>query len=262
VGSHTRDDSSLCAVVLAAGLGTRLRPVTTYRPKALCPVNNRTLVDRAVDSVRPFAHDVAVNMHYLADQVCDHFAGQSVHLSNESDQLLGSAGALGHLREWIAGRAVLVRNADAFLAADLSELVADWDGSRPRLLGRVREGRSDFGNVQYVGACLLPAASVLDCPDRFASLLQVVWAPAWGRGDLQFVMTSGEFVDCGTPADYLRANLVASGGASVVGPGAVVLGRLDRSVVWPGGFVGPTEHLHDCIRIGRDVTVQAGEHQR
>ncbi|MEI8081899.1 MAG: NTP transferase domain-containing protein [Actinomycetes bacterium] len=259
MATRGQDGSSLCAVVLAAGLGTRLRPLTTFRPKALCPVNNRTLVDRAVDSVRPFTADIAVNVHYLADQLREHFAGQHVHISDESAGLLGSAGALGHLRDWIDGRPVLVRNADAFLTADLSELVAGWDGTRPRLLGRARDGASDFGSIQYVGSCVLPAAAVSACPDEFASLLEVVWRPAFQAGDIEFVMMSGEFVDCGTAADYLQANLIASGGASVVGQGAMVLGRLDRSVVWPDGFVGPDEHLHECIRVGRDVTIQAGQ---
>ena len=71
------------------------------------------------------------------------------------------------------------------------------------------------------------------------------------------MITSGDFVDCGTPHDYLRANLLASGGASVVGAGAVVEGTLDRAVVWPDAHVGAAEHLHDCIRVGHDLTVDA-----
>ena len=50
----------LCAVILAAGVGARLRPLTDIRPKALCPVGNVPLLDRALDSVRPYAADVAV----------------------------------------------------------------------------------------------------------------------------------------------------------------------------------------------------------
>lgn len=215
------------------------------------------LIDLALDSVEPFADDVAVNVHYLADLVRAHLVGRPIHISDETDRLLGSAGALGHLREWIAGRAVLLRNADAFLTDDLRELVADWDGARPRLLGVRRGVPSDFGDIAFVGACLLPADAVLKLPDDFASLLQLVWRPAWEVGELEFVMARGEFVDCGTPRDYLRANLIASGGRSVFGADAVVLGQVDRVVIWPGGYVGPDEQLSDCIRMGRDVTVRA-----
>ncbi len=74
-------------------------------------------------------------------------------------------------------------------------------------------------------------------------------------------MTDAVFVDCGTPADYLWANLHASGGESVVGRGAVVEGLLTRSVVWDGAFVGRGEHLIETIRAGdrsTPVTVAVG----
>ena len=62
-------------------------------------------------------------------------------------------------------------------------------------------------------------------------------------------------MDCGTPADYLRANLVASGGEPVVEPGADVQGELVRSVVWAGERVGPEERLVDAVRAA-GVTLQ------
>ena len=227
------------------------------RPKALCPVNNVALLDLAIASVQPHARDIAVNVHYLGDLVRAHLRGSDVVISDETSQLLGSAGAVGHLHEWIDGRAVLVRNSDAYLTDDLHSLVSGWDGSRPRILG-VDLGRpSDFGSIQYVGACLLPGALAAQLPDRFASLYDLVWAPAWTSGDLEIVRSAGEFWDCGTPRDYLRANLAASGGANVIGAGATVAGSLDRVVVWDGGYVGPDEHLRTCIRVGRDVTVDA-----
>ena len=247
----------LCAVVLAAGMGTRLRPLTDHLPKALCPVGNVPLLDLALASVAPYADDVAVNVHYLPAMVRAHCADRRVHLSDETGRLLGSGGALGHLRSWIAGRPVLVRNVDAYLTGDLSVLVSGWDGVRPRILGIDRGTASDFGNWRYVGACLIPAVAAAALPDDVASLFEHVWQPAWLRGDLEIVPAQGVVVDCGTPHDYLAANLIASGGRSVVGPGADVRGRLERAVVWPGGHVGAGEVLVDCIRVGRDVTVDA-----
>lgn len=242
-------------MILAAGRGTRLRPLTNFLPKALCPINNVALLDLALASVKPFATGVAVNVHHRSQDIIGHLAESDVHVSDESDRLLGSAGALGRLAPWIDGRPVLLRNADAYLSEGLEGLVAGWGGDTIRLLGRKREGPSDFGDVQYVGACLLPATLVATLSAVPSGLYDLVWRPAWERGELELVLAEGQFADCGTPHEYLRANLIASGGASVVGAGAVVRGRIERCVVWPGASVSPGETLHDCVRVGSDLTV-------
>jgi ADP-glucose pyrophosphorylase len=70
------------------------------------------------------------------------------------------------------------------------------------------------------------------------------------------VEVRGSAIDCGTPADYLRANLHVSHGASVVDPTAVVEGSITRCVVWPGAHVAHDEVLVDSIRTPL-VTVHA-----
>jgi mannose-1-phosphate guanylyltransferase/MurNAc alpha-1-phosphate uridylyltransferase len=75
--------------------------------------------------------------------------------------------------------------------------------------------------------------------------------------DLDLVTTDAVAIDCGTPPRYLRANLHASGGASVIGQGAVVRGELVRSVAWPGARVAPGERLVESIRVGSNLTVEA-----
>src|SRR5687767_13297205 len=102
---------SLAAIVLAAGFGTRLSPLTRVRPKALCPVGNVPLVDLAITRVSTVTSDVAVNVHAGRDLLLRHLAGR-VHLSVEEEHPLGAAGAIGHLRAWLDGRPVLVTNAD------------------------------------------------------------------------------------------------------------------------------------------------------
>ena len=115
------------AMLLAAGRGERLRPLTDTRPKALLPVDGVPLVDLAIERLRPHVAEVAVNAHYLHDQLERHLAGRDVHVSVEQPVALGTAGALGALRDWIAGRDVLVTNADAWYG-DQPGLVspADW----------------------------------------------------------------------------------------------------------------------------------------
>ena len=262
--TEPRDD--LAAVVLAAGFGTRLRPLTDLRPKALCPVGNVALVDLAIARVAPHAADVAVNVHAHAALLHAHLAspaalaanlGRALHVSDEQPVPLGSGGALGHLHDWIAGRPVLVTNVDAYLEDDLAALVEGWDGERPRLLVRTGGVPADFGPHHYVGACVVPAADAAALPDAFAGLHREVWWPEWTAGRLEVVEARGAAIDCGTPSDYLRANLHASGGVSVVGVGAVVRGELERAVVWPGGVVAEGERLVEAIRVGADLTVAA-----
>ena len=79
----------LAGIVLSAGGGTRLSPLTRLRPKALCPVGAVPLVDRAIERLGEVTSDVAVNVHHGREQVEDHLAGR-VHLAVE-EVLLGTA---------------------------------------------------------------------------------------------------------------------------------------------------------------------------
>lgn len=250
--------SAPVGVVLAAGRGTRLRPLTDVRPKPLCPLGPlgaTTLLDAALERVAPHVARTAVNAHHLADQVVEHLAGR-VHLSVE-ERLLGTGGALVRLRGFLDGAPVLLHNGDAHLGGRLDRLVDGWDGERCRLLV-VRTGRpADFGDARYVGAALLPAAALAALPDGPGGLYEPLWRPAWDAGRLELVEHDDVAVDCGTPSDYLRANLLVSGGRSVVGAGAVVEGSLERSLVWPGGRVRRGEHLVESVRVGEDLTVAA-----
>lgn len=245
----------LVGMVLAAGAGNRLGPLTDLRPKPLCPVANRPLLNWALDRVRPHVSRTAVNAHHLAGQIDAHLRGSGVKVSHEP-ALLGSAGALGHLSGWIGEADVLLHNADSWLTDDLSELMAGWSGEFPRLLvTEAGDEPADFGDWRYVGVSLLPHRFVEALPNRFAGLYPLVWGPAHERGELEFVRVRGDVVDCGTPADYLRANLVANGGRSVVGDGAVVEGVLIDSVVWPGCTVGADEVLRQAVRADGGLTV-------
>lgn len=252
------NSDGLAAVVLAAGAGVRLRPLTDILPKALCPVDNVPLVDLALDRVLGLTGDVAVNVHHGRPQMEAHLAAGRVHLSIEEPEALGTAGALGHLRAWLDGRATLVANADAWHRADLACLVEGWDGERTRLLAVHDPDWGDFGPWRYCGAALLPWAEVRTLPATPAGLYEVSWRRRWTEGLVELVPMSGPYFDCGTPAEYLAANLAASGGRSVVGPGARVDGELVRSVVWAGGVVRRGERLVESIRVGETLTVAAG----
>jgi hypothetical protein len=249
-------------VALAAGAGTRLRPLTELRPKALCPVGGRALVDLALDrlaaQVGAGLERLAVNAHHHADQVVAHCRDRA-RLQIEDGEALGTAGAVGRLRPWLDGRDALVTNADSYLPGGLAGFTDGWDGDRCRLLcadvpagGRADFVAEDGTGLRYVGACLLPWRRIRDLSPTPSGLYEVLWRAdvAAGALDLVRIPAAGTAIDCGRPVDYLAANLHASGGANVIGAGATVLGRLERSVVWDGAWVGPDEVLREQIRAG------------
>jgi len=86
------------AMVLAAGLGLRMRPLTARMPKPLVPVAGRALLDHVLDKLGDAGvSDAIVNVHYLPDQIIDHVATRAkphVTISDERDQVLGTGGGV------------------------------------------------------------------------------------------------------------------------------------------------------------------------
>ncbi|MGK2949683.1 MAG: sugar phosphate nucleotidyltransferase [Acidimicrobiales bacterium] len=241
----------IAGVVLAAGRGTRLRPLTRLRSKALCPVGNVPLVDLALERVRPAVARVAVNLHHGRKALDAHLA-PDVHRSVEAERPLGTAGALGHLRPWLDGSPALVVNADAWCPGSLATFVDGWDGERIRLL--LHDDDALHPTSQIAGA-LMPWTDVAGLLAEPSGLYEVSWRAAAEAGRVEVVRHDGRFVDCGTPQQYLEANLTASGGESVVEDGAVVEGTIERCVVWAGAKVHRNEHLVNAIRARGRVTV-------
>src|SRR2546423_887966 len=152
--------ADVAALVLAAGAGTRLRPLTTIRPKPLCPVDNVPLIDLALQEVTALLGLVgpdrlAVNANHLAEQIVGHI-GDRATLSVERPVALGTAGAIGRLRDWVDGRAILVRNTDVWRSEAVPQaFLDDWDRLRPRLLVFADEARADFaGGWRHAGLSL------------------------------------------------------------------------------------------------------------
>jgi N-acetyl-alpha-D-muramate 1-phosphate uridylyltransferase len=219
------------AMVLAAGLGTRMRPLTDTLPKPLVCVHGRPLLDHVLDRLgEAGVHTVVVNVHHFADQMIAHLAGRSwprVIISDERDTLLDSGGgirkaldALGPMpffvvnadTIWIEGvRANLKRMAESFDARRMDGLLLlalaaasiGYDGRgdfRMDPLGRLqRRGEREVAPFVYAGAAIMR-------PDLFASRplerfsLNRIFDEAIARERLFGQRLDGLWMHVGTPA--------------------------------------------------------------
>ncbi|MEV0650917.1 NTP transferase domain-containing protein [Phytomonospora sp. NPDC050363] len=203
----------LCAVVLAAGEGRRLRPVTLTTPKPLLPVGGVSLLDRTLARVAGVGlagpELVAVNACHLAEQIVAAVDGRA-RLSVEEPPPLGTSGGVAAIKDWIDGRDVLVCNSDAYLDGGVEpyrRLLDGWDRREVRLLGVVApEEPHLFSGLAFAGASLLPWARVKDLEAVPGELVHTVWRPAERDGELRPVAHDGVFIDCGTPQRLAAAD--------------------------------------------------------
>lgn len=117
------------AIVLAAGLGTRLGEITADTPKCMVEIDGVPVLERNVRwLVSHGITDIAINLHHLPDVVTDHLGdgrelGASIRWSYER-RLLGTAGTLTSLRPWLAGGPFLVVYGDNLIDIDLGSVVS------------------------------------------------------------------------------------------------------------------------------------------
>ena len=219
------------AMVLAAGLGTRMRPITDRIPKPLVAVDGRTLLDRALDAlVAAGVARAVVNVHHLADQIEAHLATRTdieTVVSDERDELMDSGGgvarALPHLSDtffilnadtfWIEGAGPgrgpnLQRMAERFGDAEMQLLLAPHEravgfGGRGDFFmegARLqRRGERDRAPFIYAGAILARRESFADAPAGPFSLNRN-FDRAIAAGRLTGTVMDGLWLHVGTPA--------------------------------------------------------------
>src|SRR5882672_2397343 len=122
------------AMVLAAGLGTRLRPLTNDRPKALVEVNGRSLLEITLSRLRDFGiHDAIINVHHYAEMVIEHvkaagYYGMRLEFSREQ-VLLDTGGGLKQAAWFLKGDSpdaetpFILHNVDVISTIDLHSLL-------------------------------------------------------------------------------------------------------------------------------------------
>jgi NDP-sugar pyrophosphorylase family protein len=116
------------AMLFAAGLGTRLRPLTNEIPKALVPVNGVPLIDLVISKLqRSGVTELVLNVHYFAEKLIAHLSsrewGMKIHISHEKDLLLETGGGLLFAKEhFINESSFLVLNVDILTDLDIAAL--------------------------------------------------------------------------------------------------------------------------------------------
>lgn len=144
-------------LIFAAGLGTRLRPLTNSRPKALVELNGKSLLIRTIERmVGAGIKRIVINIHHFADLMREtiksiDIPGVELIISDESELLLDTGGGLKQASKYFTkGEAVMIHNVDIYTEIDLGELVSMYEASPKHAFMVIRQ--SDGGRVLRFGA--------------------------------------------------------------------------------------------------------------
>lgn len=208
------------ALLFAAGLGTRMAPLTRTRPKPLIEVAGKPLLDHALDILDDAGlKHVAVNTHYLAQQITDHLADRSVLISHEPE-LLDTGGGLRKGLALLNSDPVFTLNTDAVWTGPnpVEVLARHWDPDRmeallllisqDRAIGH--SGNGDFlvapdGRLSrgpgavYTGLQIIRTACLDQYPDGAFSMWEI-WNALLERGTMFGALHTGGWCDVGRPS--------------------------------------------------------------
>lgn len=230
MGSPTR------AMIMAAGLGTRMRPLTDTRPKPLVPVMGKALIDHAIDRlVDAGVTTIVVNLHYKAEMIREHLAKrQDVEIlySDESDGLLGTGGGVTKALHFFKNEPFYIHNSDTIWVEGygkaLDTMKAQWNPETmdalllivPLMQSLGYEGRGDFmmdplgrlsrvpaGRVSpfaYPGVQIVHPRLFENAPETGFST-NILWDRAIEKGRLYGVRMDGFWIHVGTPQAVAEA---------------------------------------------------------
>ena len=278
------------ALVLTAGLATRLQPLSSVRAKAALPVAGEALITRILRWLHAAGiRRVVLNLHHRADSITRIVGdGSRLNLSvrySWETEVLGSAGGPARAVPLLESDRFLIVNGDTLTDVDLravasqhvdtnamvtmavvdgdpryNGVVADESGI-VRGFGRER-GAFHFIGVQAVNASVFAGVS----PDRKSETVHGIYpALATGRtGAIRIFHTPEPFHDIGSPRDYLATAITLAkreGRPLDRGDGSVIASNatLVNTVVWDRVTIGANARLTDCV-VADDVTVPAGAH--
>ncbi len=232
------------ALVLAAGLGKRMRPLTATRPKPLVRLGGKALIDYSLERIvaAGIGH-VVVNVHYLADALEAHVRGYAsgldLGISDERGQLLETGGGMVRAAPLLRGDPFLVVNSDNIWTDGpqdaIGQLARLWDDAAmdallllvPLAMASHHRGRGDFhldqlGRVSrrragrvapfvYTGVQLVSRRLLADAPAGAFST-NILWDRAIAAGRLFGAAHQGQWFDIGTPQAIAPTEAALNGG--------------------------------------------------
>ena len=226
------------AVVLAAGLGSRLRPLTEFEPKPLLPVGGRPLVGHTLAQLEAAGCEAAaLNLFHLGGRIRDRLGdawGKMPLVYSEESELLGTLGALGPLRDfWRGAETLIVVNGDSLcrwpirrllkrhrrMGAEATILVSKrarlevYGGVGIDMEGRLvslRPGGKSFGEVErrrvFAGVHALSPGLLAGMPDEKLDFVTDLYLPMLEEGRVvRTHETHARWFESGTPDLYLRS---------------------------------------------------------
>jgi len=262
----------LTAMILCAGFGTRLQPLTDELPKPLVPVGDRPLLAHILDRLRLAGVTRAVlNLHHKPDEIIKSINGLPLQPQVVVEaQILGTAGGVAAARPLLGPGPVLLHNGDILTTPPVDQLLARDRGGlclavspRPTGQGSVGLGADDrvvrlrgrsFGHEvcggDYIGIAALGARCLASLPERGCLIQDWAIPELAAGGHIDALRTTAPWSDLGRLEDYVRANWDWLGArVQVVGAGAIVSERvkLERSVIGAGAHVVGEGVLSECV---------------
>lgn len=232
------------AMMLAAGLGTRMRPITDNMPKPLVRVYGKTLVDHGLDALaKAGVSNAIVNIHYLADQMQEHLKDRkspNVIISDETNELLNSGGGIANVIDRFGNKPFFLMNADSFwlegAKPNLELLAEGWNDEMDILMLLATasnsvgyDGFGDFnmdaeGRLErrierniapfiYSGAAIIHPRIFKDAP-KGAFSLNVLFDQAIENGRLHGMRMGGLWLHVGTPDAINEAEMAIAKSAA------------------------------------------------
>jgi MurNAc alpha-1-phosphate uridylyltransferase len=228
-------------MVMAAGLGVRMRPLTNDRPKSLIEVGGRTLLDHAIDRFKAAGvRYVVVNAHYKGEMIIAHLKKRKdieIHIQDERDKLLDTGGALKRALPHFKGEPFFTYNSDSIwlesMGSNLVRMAERWDDAEmdcvmlmaPTFSSIGYDGRGDFtmdslGRLarrqpQRVTPFAWPGVQIIHprliekgTGEVFST--NKLWDIAIEQGRLYGIRLDGKWMHIGTPEAKAEADLYFS----------------------------------------------------
>lgn len=224
------------ALVLAAGFGTRMRPLTDDCPKPLIRLGGKPMIDHVLDRLADAGVEHAiVNVHYLPEMIENHLRRRTapeISISDEREAILDTGGAVIKARALLGDEPFFVHNSDSVWIEDggatLTRMIEAWDGGATDALLLLAPakgslgyaGRGDFhlgpdgiprrrkgdetADYVFAGVSINHPRLFADCPEGPFSLNRV-WDRALAEGRLAAITHNGLWMHVGTPEALAEA---------------------------------------------------------